>query len=243
MKNLALSDGTVIELFETEDPRGIVLICPGGGYLWRAPREAAPIANAFNQGGWSAAVLGYSCKTGDKPLGTQPLRQAAEALRLLKESGKPVVLCGFSAGGHLAAMLGVHWPELDTPAPDGLILGYPVITAGEYAHRGSIENLAGVNADQSYFSCELHVGPHVPPAFIWHTASDETVPVQNSLLFAEALLRARVPLELHIYPRGVHGLSLATPEVDEPEKNRLADAHVATWMPLCLEWLGQNFTA
>jgi dipeptidyl aminopeptidase/acylaminoacyl peptidase len=88
-----------------------------------------------------------------------------------------------------------------------------------------------------FFSLENHAGADTPPSFIWHTAADEMVPVQNSLLFAKALIRGGVPVELHIFPRGPHGLSLATPEVDEPEEGRLSDAHVARWFDLCVEWL------
>ncbi len=241
---MVLSDGTPVEYYPVDgDSRGTVLIFPGGGYIWLSPREAAPVAHAFNRGGWDCAVLEYSCKTDERPLGKRPLLQAVEALELLKrrEPGKRVLLCGFSAGGHLAACLGVHWPELTKQAPDGLILGYPVITTGKYTHGPSIENLTGHDADAEYFSCELHVGAHVPPAFVWHTASDETVPVQNSLLFVNALLDAHVPVEFHMYPRGVHGLSLATAEVEEPEKDRYADEHIATWMQLCLSWLDKQF--
>ncbi|MDO4484830.1 MAG: alpha/beta hydrolase [Clostridia bacterium] len=148
----------------------------------------------------------------------------------------PVYLCGFSAGGHLACSLGVHWPEFNVPRPNGLILSYPVISAGEYAHRGSIENLAG-GRDADYFSLEKHAGKHVPPTFLWATAEDATVPVENTLMFAYALMKAGVPVEMHIYPFGPHGLSLATAETQRPENKVYADPHVATWSDLCVDWL------
>lgn len=219
------------------DPRGCVLICPGGGYEWRSPREADPVARAFAEKGFAPAVLEYTCYRGE-PLGTLPLTQLGEAAGRMRElyPGRLLAVCGFSAGGHLAASLGVHARTLGLPRPDALILGYPVITAGAYAHRGSIRALAG-DGDAAFFSLEAHVNAQTPPTFLWHTSSDESVPVQNSLLFAEALARAGVPFELHIYPEGVHGLSLATPEVDEPQKRRLADAHVASWFGLCADWL------
>ena len=106
----------------------------------------------------------------------------------------------------------------------------------EYAHRGSIQNLAGSD-DPGWYSLETQVTADTPPAFFWHTVTDPEVPVQNSLLLAGALSAAGVRYEMHLYPRGVHGLSLATPEVDEPEKHRVADPHIAGWFGQCLEWL------
>lgn len=181
-------------------------------------------------------------------LGLEPLRCGAEAMKQVRAAvpGKPVVVCGFSAGGHAAASLGVHWndggifteDEQVLIRPDALVLCYPVITSGPWAHRGSIEMLAGEDGNLAgYFSLENFVNQQTPPTFLWHTAADGSVPVQNSLLFAESLAKAKVPFELHIYPRGEHGLSLATKEVEEPAKGRLADAHVAGWFGQCLEWL------
>ncbi|MGN0972822.1 MAG: alpha/beta hydrolase [Aristaeellaceae bacterium] len=220
--------------------KGVVLICPGGGYQWLSPREAAPVARAFTAGGWASAVLEYTVRADDRAplLGKTPLLQLGEAAALLRARypGLPLAVCGFSAGGHLAASLGVHWKELDLPRPDALVLSYPVITAGRFAHRGSFANLAS-EEDWAWYSLENQAGPHTPPTFCWHTMTDPEVPVENSLLFANALHQAGVPCELHLYPRGVHGLSLATPEVEEPEKNRLADAHIAGWLALCLDWL------
>lgn len=146
----------------------------------------------------------------------------------------------------MAAALGVHWnkesvfPDLwknGNHKPDALILGYPVITSGVYTHKGSMERLTGTCGWDDFFSLEMHVGEHVPPTFLWHTADDEIVPVQNSLLFFDALLEKKVPAELHIYPKGVHGLSLATEEVQELEKMRVPDRHVAGWFSQCLGWL------
>lgn len=216
-------------------PKGIVIICPGGGYEWLSPREAVPVANAFWRGGWMGAVLYYA--VGHK-LGTMPLEQLGAAVSLMREEypGLPVVACGFSAGGHLAASLGVHWKTLGLSRPDALVLGYPVITVGDYAHHGSIKNLAG-DGETDFFSLECHVTPDMPPAFVWHTASDPEVPVQNSLMLAEAMAEVGVPFELIIFPEGVHGLSLATPEVEQPEKNRFADKRISEWFRLCLEWL------
>lgn len=228
--------------------KGNIIICPGGAYRWHSPREALPVARAFAARGWNPWILHYKISEHGETLGTTPLCQAAEAVRTVRAArpGKPVILCGFSAGGHVAASLGVHWKDDGLFAkedqalirPDGLILGYPVITAGEYAHRESMETLAGTEpgADR-YFGLETYVDAQTPPAFLWHTAGDRTVMVQNSLCFADRLAAVGVPFEMHIYPRGEHGLSLATKEVEEPEKKRYADAHVAGWFEQCIQWL------
>jgi acetyl esterase/lipase len=224
-----------------ENAKGLIMICPGGGYSWLSPREADPVAQAFLAGGYAAAIVYTTVREDDKAplLGNLPLRQLGEAAEFCRKNypGLKLIVCGFSAGAHLAASLGTHFSDLQLPRPDGMILGYPVITSGEYAHRGSMANLAPVG-EQEWYSLERYVTAETPPVFLWHTVTDPEVPVQNSLLFAEALSRANVSYELHLYPRGVHGLSLCTPEVDEPEKNRLADPHIAGWFALCLEWLG-----
>ena len=251
--------------------KGNVIICPGGAYRWHSPREALPVAKAFAAQGWKPWILYYKVSVHGEVLGTAPLCQAAAAVRKVRAAspGRPVILCGFSAGGHVAASLGVHWNDEHLFAgedrsvirPDGLILGYPVITAGKYAHRESMEMLAGPDpaaveedsagsdpaaaegdpAGPGYYGLEAYVDAQTPPAFIWHTAGDSTVAVQNSLCFAESLAAKGVPFELHIYPYGEHGLSLATREVEEAEKQRYADPHVAGWFDQCAQWLDLVF--
>lgn len=237
----ALSCGGILRWDDRKEALcGTVIICPGGGYEWLSPREAGPVAAAFREHDWNAAVLYYTVRrweTGEG-LGTLPLRQLGEAVKLVKEQepGQTVVVCGFSAGGHLAASLGVHWKNLGLVRPDALILCYPVISAGGRGHQPSMRNLAG-EKDTSFFSLECHVTSDMPPVFLWHTGADPEVPVENSLLMADAMARAGVKFELIVFPRGTHGLSLATPQVEEPEKGRFADSHVARWFGLCLEWL------
>ncbi|HQE94182.1 MAG TPA: alpha/beta hydrolase [Anaerolineae bacterium] len=231
---------------DTAEVRGAVLVCPGGGYVNRAPHEAEPIARRFNAGGFHAFVVHYRVAPHRHPA---PLLDASRALRLIRAHADEwrvdpggIAVCGFSAGGHLTASLGVHYgmdvlntgDALDAVSarPDALILGYPVITSGEFGHHGCFENLLGPDPAPELLqmlSLELQVTPETPPTFLWHTAEDESVPVENSLLFAAALHKHGVPFELHIYPRGRHGLGLA------PE-----DAHVATWAALCCEWLKER---
>lgn len=218
--------------------RGTVLICPGGAYSHLSDREAGPVARMFLAAGWNAAVLHYS--VGDRAaLGWKPLSELSEAVKELRSlTDGPVGVCGFSAGGHLAASLGVYWKEKGLTRPDFLVLSYPVITSGPYANEESVLNLLGEGLGRDEFSLEKHVTDCVPPVFLWATAADADVPVQNSLMFADALSRAKVPFELHVYPYGAHGLSLATEEVAQPEKSRLPDPHVAQWAESCAKWLG-----
>lgn len=237
--------GAKVSLYPGKAGKAVILICPGGGYQFLSPREAEPVADAFLAAGFHAAILRYSVYTG-QPLKTLPLTQAAWAVSLLRGAfGLPVYVCGFSAGAHLCASLSVHADTLTEQypdcKPDGSILCYPVISAKEYAHKDSIYRLThGDTGLTDFFCLENHVTRQTPPAFLWHTADDETVPVQNTLLYSGALVERRVPCEVHIFPHGVHGLSLATPEVDEPEKGRIADPYVARWLELCLRWLEQQ---
>ena len=234
---------------DSREAKGAVIVCPGGGYEILSPREDEPVAKAFRSRGYMPFILYYDVVS--PVLRTRPMEQAAWAVRGARRlcPEKRVFLCGFSAGAHLAASLGAHWDDREIfPArewgeahrPDALILSYPVITAGPKAHRGSMVRLAG-EGDASYFSLENYVSENTPPVFLWHTADDKTVPVENSLLFAERLSEKKVPYELLVYPHGAHGLSLATPEVAEPDKERWADSHVAAWFDACIRWMEYSF--
>lgn len=227
----------------TSRPRAIVVICPGGAYRWLSPRESEPVARAFEAMGYGTSILRYTVQAEDDPapLGLVPVRELSERVSRLRRTagGAPIFVCGFSAGGHLAATLGVHWKTLGLSRPDGLILCYPVITAdGKLCNPRSIQSIAGED-QREFFSLEKHVSADTPPTFLWHTAEDHSVPVENSLMFAGALRRFGVPFELHVYPFGEHGLSLATDEVTEYEKGRLPDAHVASWVRECGAWIEQ----
>ena len=159
------------------------------------------------------------------------LRQLAAAIGLVRQHAAAwhvlpdkIAVCGFSAGGHLAlssAVLEIPG-EADQPRPDAVILGYPVVTAGEYAHRGSFVQLAG-SADpaaQQAFGLEDKITPQTPPVFVWATMEDATVPVENTLMLVSALHRAGVPCEAHLFEKGVHGTSISTADVDQPSRHR-----------------------
>jgi len=233
-------------------PRGAVLICPGGGYEFTSDREAEQVAIQFNAAGFHAFVVYYSYSPRKHP---QPLMDVSKAMCIIRDNADKwkvdkdkIVVCGFSAGGHLAASLGVHWdkPYLSEKLnitkgynkPNALMLCYSVITSGEFAHRGSFTNLLGEEEDKELLkemSLELQISKNTPPTFLWHTFEDDCVPVENTLLFAEGLRKYMIPFELHIYPQGGHGLSLATEETDS------SNPHVSTWMGLAIDWLKIQF--
>ena len=164
-----------------------------------------------------------------------------------------VIVLGFSAGGHLAGCAGTMWnkPEVyralkkKSPAyrPDGMVLCYPVITSGPYGHRESFLNLLGERCDElaDTVSLEKRVTRKTPPAFLWHTADDTLVPVENSLLMVKALEAREVPCELHIYPHGRHGQSLADHTVyAEADMHRLS-VSCGVWVERCDAWLRRRF--
>lgn len=231
-----------------------ILICPGGAYGFTSAREAEPVARAYNAQGFHALVLHYRTAPHKHPA---PLNDVSNTLALLRQNATElnidptsIAVCGFSAGGHLAASLGVHWNKeylqneiCKTPGqnrPDALILSYPVISSGEYAHRMSFENLLGADTDLKMLeemSLEKQVGDQTPPTFLWHTADDASVAVENSFLFAQALKKENIPFELHIYPNGPHGLSLATAETDESGDGSMTIPHVQGWLELSAQWV------
>jgi len=236
--------------------RASILICPGGAYAFTSDREAEPVMMKFFSEGFNVFILRYSVAPAKHP---QPLLDVSRAMWLIRQNAEAwhvdtgkIAVCGFSAGGHLAASLGVFWNEdyikeaIGMPEgmnrPNALILAYPVITSGEYAHRGSFENLLGENATEEQLksmSLELHVNEMTPPSFIWHTFNDEAVPVENSLLFAQSLRKQGIPFELHIYPDGPHGLSICSRETAPVPS--MYNPHAASWIPLCIEWLKHVF--
>lgn len=223
--------------------RGVVIVCPGGGYRMLTPHEGKPIARWLNGLGIAAFVLEYRVAPHRHPV---PLGDLQRAIRLARGraaewglAGQPLGVLGFSAGGHLAATAGVFGDDGEAQSadpvahsssrPDALVLCYPVVSFSRARHQGSIENLLGPDATDEQIvalSLETLVTPATPPTFLWHTADDEKVPVEHSLLFAGALGRAGVPFALHVYPHGRHGLGLAT---DDPV--------VGSWTALCASWL------
>jgi acetyl esterase/lipase len=238
--------------------RPAVIICPGGGYHFKSDREAEPVAMRFLAAGIHAFVLQYSVAPSRYPSAVLELAAAVQLVRDNAESWgiypDKIFIAGFSAGGHLCATLGTLWDEpvfeqaFDHKKgkeknwrPDGMILCYPVITFGEYGHKGSRDNLLGPDASEELagkLSLETRVGIGTVPAFLWHTHEDGAVPVENSLQFAMAMRKAKVPFELHIYEKGGHGLSLCDETTAQNEGHLLPDD--ASWIQLAIRWVKRD---
>lgn len=236
-------------ILDNKPSRGAILICPGGGYAGTSEREGEPIAFRFAAAGYHTFVLYYSVAPDKHPM---PLRDVTRAMCIIRDNAKKwginenkIAVMGFSAGAHLAGSLATLWNEeylSDVPGmkpgknrPNAAVLCYPVITGGEFREEGSFKNLTcGDEKLAEEMSLEKRVSADTPPTFLWHTVSDEIVPVENSLLFANALRKNNVPFEMHIYPEGPHGLATSDAETCQED---LCDAHVATWMDLCAQWL------
>ncbi|MCQ2770262.1 MAG: alpha/beta hydrolase [Clostridia bacterium] len=237
--------------------RKAILVIPGGAYWMCSSREGEPIALYYLARGFNTFVLTYSVYPNAKY--PEPLIDASLAMKFIKDHAEEfcidpeyVYAIGFSAGGHLAGLLATSWHEkaiydrIDMPygynKPRGVILSYPVITSYEKAHRGSINNILGMsdseNADPELLDMvclDKKVDDKTCPAFIWHTATDNVVPVQNSLMMAEKLADNKIPFELHIYPKGSHGLSLADETVgvgDDPIISR-----TRAWIEDSIKWM------
>lgn len=230
-----------------------IIICPGGGYHHLAPAHGQPVAEWFNSIGVAGFVLKYRHLRYQHPA---PLHDIQRAIRLVRARAtewrldpKRIGVMGFSAGGHLASMAGVHFDagrpdaadpiERSSSRPDFMILAVPVITMrAPKAHAGSVQHLLGKEPKPeltAFCSTDEQVRPDTPPAFIVSSWSDEAVPVENSLRFATALRQAGVPCELHIYQQGPHNFLLAKGEV-----RRVLD----TWWERLADWLRlQGFAA
>lgn len=235
------------------DKRPLIFICPGGGYAMTSDREAEMIAMQFLAAGFHAAVLRYSVAPARYPTA---LLQVASSFKFLRENAEElhidpdkIVIEGASAGGHLAASYSVFWKKksflaeaLGTTAemlkPNGLMLSYPVITSGEKSHHDSMRNLLGDRYEElvEEMSLENQVDENTPPTFLWHTAEDNAVPVENSVLFFSALHAHNIPAELHIYPFGPHGLGLANELTASPDGYGI-QKECQTWVELAKTWM------
>lgn len=219
--------------------RPAVVICPGGGYLFHSEREAEPIALRFVSLGFNAFIVYYRLEPNRFPLPQQDAAAAVAYVRAHAEeyhtNPHQIALMGFSAGGHVTACVGTLWQKAElwqgmglTPKqvrPDALVLSYSVISGGKGKHSGSFERLTGSTDEKVHEQYSAHnwVTEQCPPVFLWHTFEDEKVSVQNALFMAQKLAENKVPMELHIFPHGPHGLALADeatamqPEMVVPE--------------------------
>ena len=246
-------------IHEDEELRPAMLVVAGGGYDHLSEVESYHVAEFFYNEGFQTFILRYStAPIGEGPLGLKPLKEIIRAVRLIKsmseefkiKDGK-LAACGFSAGGHLIATLCAH-PDNDgtftesaggedpyddiSALPDAVILGYPVITmTGPHIHESSVRQLLGDDPSQEeleFMSAQLHVREDVPPVFIWSMADDQSVPVQNTLMYAEACREANVPCSLHIFSHGEHGMALS-----DGYKGRFMSEETAVWPQMALAFI------
>lgn len=234
-------------------PRDAMIVFPGGGYVnVCADREGEAIAEAYLARGFNAFVVRYRVGSGER-YPTQLLDAARAVLHVRANAEKyninpdRVFAVGFSAGGHLTGSLGLLCSDplvlselgvtIEAIRPNGIVLCYPVVTAQEITHQGSFINLLGkpydelTDSERYKFSLENNVDENSPPAFIWHTAQDQGVPPVGSLRLCEAYIRNKVPVSLHIYPFGPHGIAMA---------NRYTTGSEAGIQPLAQRWLDDS---
>ena len=229
-----------------------IVICPGGGYARLADHEGSHYARWLNELGIAGFVLKYRLGS-DGYRHPAMLADTARAVRWVRAHAaeyhldpQRVGIMGSSAGGHLASTLLTHFDqgnpnaadpvERQSSRPDLGILCYPVIVlTGPYAHRGSRDNLLGLDAAEEAalaLSNDRNVTSDTPPCFLWHTVEDRAVPPENSLAFARALRQAGVPFELHLFERGPHGMGLGSREWDPTRRH--------PWTVACAAWLKQR---
>jgi acetyl esterase/lipase len=227
-----------------------VIVCPGGGYGGLAYNwEGSDVARWLCSKGIAAVVLKYRLPNSKSNIvpNQSPLLDAQRAIRTVRVNAdkwhinrNKVGIMGFSAGGHLASTAGTHFDAGNPQAkdsidrvssrPDFMILMYPVITMSKpYMHAGSRNNLITATPTEemaNYYSNDLQVTKDTPPTFLVHSTDDGAVPVENSLSFYQALVKNKVPAEMHIYPYGGHGFGLA-----------IGKGYLETWTDRCLDWL------
>lgn len=226
-----------------------VVVAPGGGYTHLSmTKEGSDIAHWLNQRGVAAFVLKY--RLGPKYHYPAQLQDAQRALRTVRANAKEygidsdhIGMWGFSAGGHLTATAGTKYDKGNSSAtdpieqqssrPDFLILAYPVISLQEpYVHHGSLKFLLGDNPDPALvasLSADTQVTSDTPPTFLFATTDDQTVPVMNSVLFYSALVKAKVPAEMHLFQHGSHGAGLAP-----------TNPALSVWPDLLIKWMRER---
>ncbi|MBR6934886.1 MAG: alpha/beta hydrolase [Clostridia bacterium] len=243
--------------------RPMVVVLPGGGYMMTSDREAEPIALEYLAAGFNAAVVRYHVNR--DAVWPNPQVDVSEALKYIRANAgrfltdpNKIALCGFSAGGHLTASMGVHWddPEIQKRSgclngenrPDALVLGYAVINDRPLFYNPDsmgalLRNYAGTpeyDKMYEYVCCEKYVKKEkTPPAFMFSTWSDHCVPIHNTLDFAAALDKENIPAEVHIYQNGEHGLGLADFRTYCVPANLCPDA--VEWIKLSCNWLWNLF--
>lgn len=229
--------------------RKTVLLLPGGGYRTHSERETEPVALRLMAKGFNVFVLYYSVEPATFPTS---LCEVATAIALIRENYQKwnvdvngIVVGGFSAGGHLTGSIGTLWHtdflekqtglKKEQYRPNGLMLGYSVVTTS-FTHMKSINRLVGgIDEFKNLVSNENNVTIYTPKSFIWHTYTDEMVPMESSLMMANALKKCDIPFELHIFPNGPHGLSLC--DESTASKPDQINPQASVWFDMFVTWL------
>ena len=233
------------------EKRPSVVIFPGGGYEYCSEREGEPVAFQYLAAGYAAFVVSYSCK---KPF-PAPLNDAAYTFYKIRMRAEEfcidpnkIAVLGFSAGGHLAGCLATMWNDVSVVKtigctaeelrPNAAVLCYPVISGVTSPHEGSFKVLLGeepTRSDLSRLSLENRVTPKTPPIFIWATANDASVSAHNSLVMAKACISNKIPMELHLFDEGPHGIATCDKPIARTAKD--VNEHVREWIPLSVRFL------
>ena len=245
----------------TEKGRPAIIVLPGGAFSFLSPFEAEPVALTFLQKGFNTFVLRYT--VGDDCRYPEVLIEVSSAIKMVRDKAaewninpQRVSLMGFSAGACLAGISATQWnaPGISralNTSPEYIRPDAAVIAYGCWDNSGTIWNdPAFVNPNASQFpkSCPPqldlinYVGDHVCPLFIWHNQKDKYVPVRNCLMIAEEMCRLEIPVELHLYTGGEHGMSVANQLCyrDEENKRLIEDnPNVSMWVDMCTNWLNK----
>lgn len=244
----------VLDHVERDYKRPAVIVVPGGGYGHVSYREGERVALAYNAAGFHSFVVEYAIAPHKHP---EPINNIAKAVEIVRSNADDwnidkdrIIVCGFSAGGHLAASISTLWNdesifskeliESELHKPNGSILCYPVITSSEYAHKGSFRNLIGEDESDilwSKLSLETRINKGTVPTFLWHTGEDAAVPVENTLYYVQGLRKEGIPFELHIFPKGGHGISLVS---DETIWSKPLFEREYPWHSLSVDWINHG---
>lgn len=250
--------------------RPLIIVCPGGGYAFTSDREAEVIALKFNSIGLNSIVLWYTTHDQVKNVPENALYETGQTVAYVREHAKDwlvdeenIIICGFSAGGHLALQMATRWNEPELAEKLKLsneklkinlaILGYPFVYQEQAFPEDDLGFAASMmknpqTANERFFGVKNptieevqrlnalnSIDSQTPPMFVWHTTEDSLVDVQNSLKLAERLREKRIPFELHIFEKGEHGLALG--DRTTARKPSHYNSHVGKWFDLCEGWL------
>ena len=203
----------------------VIMILPGGGYTLLSNRESAPVGTKFNMFGYNTAILYYTCES------YTPYIEGKKALKELSKTFDDIIVVGFSAGGHLAGLLGTTNNHYNLK---GMVLCYPVITLlNPLTHEETAQKLLGNDLsieNRQKYSIDYRVNKHTVPTFIWTTKEDELVPYENSLLLVDALNKHKIYHEFVLFPHGRHGLALADETAIVNNDMSFYSIEVSTWI-------------